>query len=587
MGSRAFHHESKPSTPVPEASPAFLQPQHHPHLPMPDLWSTHQYTRRLQHALQPSINPELLRAPIAHRDVFPYQQAFQDPINNSFENRGSYQPTYTQNAYNNTYSDSLAPNVPSSPATQMPMRPVGFNQYTPPALGHMQTTTFSPYGAFDYGVPFGSPIRDMTSQPQRSYSINDAWERDRFENTWASQPGHEATASRQVESPALSSKEPTPPLALQYRSSSTATPFLLGTPIAVPLGQPTLDMLPPKKRSRTELRGYIDTNEGRDYEEEVGSRKPLAPATVPILPNQSTQQSSVRRSSVRAPRLQGQYIHSICGRTFASRYAVKKHHWGTKTDDLETSTGCWFKNGRPNVQWDEHPSCRDQQTSKMRYPKSHRPGTNQTTAPEFRAPVVPAMAPNPQNTIPGFLTHSDLPQTVAETLRRSPTPPHSPQVQTLPYHTSRLPIRGSLDNLLTAVNVAIKIDAPTPQGRNDSVVSHLDAQAAAAEERRYQPSSWPGASREQLDPAFSYHALPPLSQVGLGVTQAQPDAAPRMLTSVDDDQGILRDQPQVDMDAPAEERETGKRDRLPRSSISIRELKLLGLKDSPGTEGTK
>lgn len=60
-----------------------------------------------------------------------------------------------------------------------------------------------------------------------------------------------------------------------------------------------------------------------------------------------------------------------------------------------------------------------------------------------------------------------------------------------------------------------------------------------------------------------------------------------MIIGMDDDQAILRDQPQAEMEAPTEEREKRKRVRLPHSSISIRELKLLGLKDSLGTENTK
>ena len=107
--------------------------------------------------------------------------------------------------------------------------------------------------------------------------------------------------------------------------------------------------------------------------------------------------------------------------------------------------------------------------------------------------MVPAMIPS-YNTIPGFPILQDLPQTVAQALTsRNPTQYSFENIGA--YHSHRLPARSSFESLLTAVNVASRIDAPKPQGRNDSVVSQLDAQAVAAErDMRYTPT-WIEPSR--------------------------------------------------------------------------------------------
>lgn len=230
---------------------------------------------------------------------------------------------------------------------------------------------------------------------------------------------------------------------------------------------------------------------------------------------------------------------------------------------------------------------------------------------------MPVMTPNLQNTVsvlgsrlPSF---SDLPQTVAESTRGSPSSPSFRQAGTLPYHTSRLPVRGSLDSLLTAVNLAAKIDAPTPQGRNDSVVSNLDAQVAAAEERRLKITSSSAAPRSQSDSTFSYgtHPIPSLtetpllslSEVGLGISEAQqghsiasgeestgeqqiqnfgiPITDNKIIDGVDHIQPYLVDQPSLDVHIAPSEKGPRKRVRGPHDSISKRELKMLFESSSP------
>jgi hypothetical protein len=223
--------------------------------------------------------------------------------------------------------------------------------------------------------------------------------------------------------------------------------------------------------------------------------------------------------------------------------------------------------------------------------------------------VVPVITPSSQNTVLGsrLPSFNDLPQTVTESARGSLSSPPFQQAGTLPYHTSRLPVRGGLDSLLTAVNLAVKIDAPTPQGRNDSVVSKLDAQVAAAEERRLKTTSKSAAPRNQSDSTFSYGThpippetetlVPPLSEVGLGITKAQqnhlvtsgeestgeqqiqnfgiPNAEIKIIADVDYTQPYLVDQPLAGVHITPSEKRSRKRVRGPHDSISKRELKML------------
>jgi hypothetical protein len=125
--------------------------------------------------------------------------------------------------------------------------------------------------------------------------------------------------------------------------------------------------------------------------------------------------------------------------------------------------------------------------------------------------------PNLGSIIPGFPTLQELPNTVAQAVNAGSVFDRESSI----YNTTRFPARSSFESLLTAVNAVAKVEAPTPQGRNDSVVSHLDAQAAAAEDSTQTLSA----------PEFGIPArgdtdqVPePSPTVGLGITQ--PEALP-------------------------------------------------------------
>jgi hypothetical protein len=113
-------------------------------------------------------------------------------------------------------------------------------------------------------------------------------------------------------------------------------------------------------------------------------------------------------------------------------------------------------------------------------------------------------------------TLEDRPQAVYEAVN-----PHEVDQYGLqdigPFHSHRLPTQDKFDSLLTAAAVAWSIEAPRPQGRNDSLVSHLDAQAVAAEENRQFCTSWVDNSQGQQEGfAHGYHH--PYTAHGLGIS---------------------------------------------------------------------
>lgn len=179
----------------------------------------------------------------------------------------------------------------------------------------------------------------------------------------------------------------------------------------------------------------------------------------------------------------GLYVHALCGKAFTTLSGVKKHHWGKKVNDLESTTGCWAKHKKPDVAWDDHPSCKGLQFASetpRSLPSSFTQGQSMVLLPQ--AEVQPASNQPQCNTVPGFPTLEDLPKTVAKTLNTSIRGASGLEEWEPRYHTHRLPSRSSFDTLLTAISMVSQIDAPKPEARTDSIALHPDAQVATAEQ---------------------------------------------------------------------------------------------------------
>jgi hypothetical protein len=330
-----------------------------------------------------------------------------------------------------------------------------------------------------------------------------------YSQSWSSVAGKpilghvESLPSNHFDSPAPSHEmHMSPNLSPRKGQAAVTSPFVLGVPIAVPIGQPIDEMPPPSKKRRRRQSSTSQVKAGvepsRHNSEIVSYILPSAEIadqlSVPAQPNKMAKEDSKPSQGGGGP-----YIHSLCGKGFSSRSKVKKHHWGNKLDNLETTTGCWAKNKKPNVSWNEHPSCREG------IPQRKAPSVVQKLRTlNQKAPQAPSMVPRSQ----------DIPQISAQA-------PHFRQEgeqsfeDVGSYHSHRLPTRSSFDNLLTAVNIASQIDAPQPQGRIDSVVSHLDA--AAAEHNRQYITNWQDASDDHDEESLAYGHQHPYTTQGLGL----------------------------------------------------------------------
>ena len=198
------------------------------------------------------------------------------------------------------------------------------------------------------------------------------------------------------------------------------------------------------------------------------------------------------------------FIHSLCGKGFSTLSGVKKHHWGKKINDLMTKTGCWAKHNKPDVGWDDHPSCKvDRPKAKTTRSVAAVSEQGRPTTSTVKSEGSPALHVSHVNTVPGFPTLHDLPRTVAHAIN-IPAASSSGLEERAPLeHIHGTPSRSSFGDLLTAVNAVSQIDAPKPRARTDSIALHLDAQVTATE--RQSPFV---PSRQSTDTILSYRARP-------------------------------------------------------------------------------
>lgn len=247
------------------------------------------------------------------------------------------------------------------------------------------------------------------------------------------------------------------------------SPYLENHSLAMP--QPTKD----RSRNAADAQLYAtehslpsrESQTAAQYLEQLGPDVPQS--------NTASKYSRVERG--------GPYVHALCGKRFGSRYKVRKHHWGNEMDNINTTTGCWYKHKKPNRNWDDHPTCKEHR----KIPTSARQKTESGSR-DKKARTVPAMSSRFQDAPQDLSDPCEL-QTTCE---QSSTRPDSlapfgdedrKYTAYLPYHIHSLPPSSSpFESLLTAVNVAAEIESPIPQIPNGWVVaSDLTARAIAAE----------------------------------------------------------------------------------------------------------
>lgn len=265
---------------------------------------------------------------------------------------------------------------------------------------------------------------------------------------------------------------------LETVSSETTRLPVIGVPVAVDVGQAVNDMPPPSNKRRREafeeqaLQEAAD-RASSDTADEV--RLSTADMDQPVAKRLSENTSKAKQAQAESGTKP--YIHSLCGRGFSTRSKVKKHHWGNVLNDLETTTGCWAKHGKPNVSWNEHPSCAE--GVKVPGHAKTTPAVMGKDKPRATPHMMASMMHAPDEPLETAARSADLHEDYQEASK-------DPGL----YHSHRLPNRSSFDTLLSAVNAASEMDALNPQGRIDSVVNHIGGQAAAVEDTRQYVVNW-------------------------------------------------------------------------------------------------
>jgi hypothetical protein len=501
---------------------------------------------RLQPApsfLQPRYQPQIRLPSIPTLWDFDKQalRSFDSVVMSSFDRRESFgEPEQHKTSRTHTEHDTWR--VPDSAMVSSPVdaKPSGSLpiQITTPSVDH--ATTAQPYANLDHDArteAFGSAVQDAHDVA--------SWERLGYGNAWSGDGignplPHNQLLSQTAPyetllpiSPRLDHRSGSV-MALSprrkpavHRSTPSSEPSVLGNPFSMPIGQPAVDMLPPPRKRDRKPSATLKKNDKKiktsdDSQQTEDSHDQPLSGDQPKLAEENATDSKI-------PETNRRFIHIVCGKSFATRAKVKKHHWGNKTDDFDTTTGCWARNKKPDVKWNDHPSCKETlpSSNKGRFGSS---STSRSARPkpaplELQAPLVPTMLPSRRNSQSDIrLLHSlPYPASVAQNSPNTSTSypwdvsEHHGLLRDeyLSYRSHGLPPRSPFENLLTAVNVAAKIDAPVPQGRTDSVVNHLDAQALAAERDEQFTPAWAFYPHHQ-DTGYGQHYLPSATGNGLG-----------------------------------------------------------------------
>lgn len=333
-------------------SPDFLQPDHRPSLPMPTVstfWDAGHYNRPMQFA-QPSINPELLHGQLdmsypTSREYRPHMyHAASETQGNNYMSRDP--SGFIEHGDTTEYSRSTH-TIPSALNTTNPY--YEFSELNPHSLsthGHEQALTFSASinSGYSHGLGMSSTVHQMTSYPQPSFSLKEAWNRAQY--------GNAAAHIQNVETDYSIPRTTSP-----VKSTSIPTPSLIGTPKVEPPPRSLLHALPLEEPFKHDSSAYFGVGGQHDNELETMNQGGFATDTKPIslpIPLVSTQANSASEpanQNPRSTRVKGEFIHSLCGKAFTTRHGVKKHHWGPKIDDRATTMGCWAKSGKPDIEW--------------------------------------------------------------------------------------------------------------------------------------------------------------------------------------------------------------------------------------------
>jgi hypothetical protein len=333
---------------VVQTSPQFLLPDHQPRIRLPSI-SPSWYTNHQPHQ---SVSPAMLGG-------YGEYHGFGQSVSPSMHQIPTqlYPPTAFTSP-NATESTTYEPHTGASYEAER--SPVSQQFHHAPSLDHMRIQ-WERDDDDDGGKPlqWGLNMRNETlSNPFAVAQVHRS-------QPWS--PVHSDSllgrtrsfASDHVQSPVLPHEAYTPQAASPKEEEFVTTgPSILGTPVAVPLGQPTYsDEMPPPSRKRRRLNSstHFKTEDDTYEDDALTSARASPSAKVPSKRNMQRQAKKKAEEEQIQPAVGGPYIHSICGKGFGSRSKVKKHHWGAILDDVDTTNGCWAKHDKPDVSWYETP----------------------------------------------------------------------------------------------------------------------------------------------------------------------------------------------------------------------------------------
>lgn len=314
-----------------ETLPDFLQPQHQAQLPIPSApsdWIPAPQT-------PPSYaQPFLPMPPTGTRGAFsttPVEHNFEQGGYGQYGNATQPQRGYMQsdNIWNSFPPSGYSSSVPSMP-NELPSEQYNTQFVKESSQGQPNSKSSTEYNLNDFGQEMADFLLEGGWQDDNVGTISPHFYETVPPRAPYSKPDI-GTSLASVEQPVFSTAGPADPHGGDPQAS-------------------TESQLNPNNEYQSPVALSYDHNHGQNANLQglpPGSSpapSPFAPPTPPV-PQQST------AVEPRGNADEYRFIHGLCGAAFKSRYAVKKHHWGLYVDDVNTTTGCWNKCGKPNRPW--------------------------------------------------------------------------------------------------------------------------------------------------------------------------------------------------------------------------------------------
>ncbi|CAI6321339.1 unnamed protein product [Periconia digitata] len=454
-----FPKVEEPTGSATQTPPGLMQPQHHLQLPRPYESSDWNPTYHTSHAQSTSSFADSPGVPFIPMPQMSNPDHAQISHQNQVYDQGEYQyyggnasnpqPGYIQNG--NITWNPYTPDELSSSIASMPVEPAlehYANSY------HDDTSHYASYSRLDHPNNFGSSSYADAGQQENAYFLQSAWQEGGIETTPAESYRHQPEQ--------FAASEENRVAQLTFNPSSQKDPQLASSSSPHhaygPADQPIVPVNLPQDNNEDNFTSPINNQLDQDHVDlnsattdrvqghydalNAKAASTVSPTETSVASPEQGTPSSRRVSTEARP-----YIHEICGMGFASRYNVKKHHWGQVVDDENTVTGCWYKHGKPDSAWNAHPSCASD-NSKPRAVKTKQKTPRKNS--DFNAPVVPSMIPSADRTLSEFPDLRDLPNTVAELVSASTIFAEQPGFHQ-PQPSSTRDQQG-MDSLLSAVS---------------------------------------------------------------------------------------------------------------------------------------